>query len=52
MALIKLAEKYEVKTLMAECERRLKFAHEIPILDRLLLADRLKLNSVLVGFGR
>ena len=52
VALTKLAQKYQIKTLVDECERCLMFAHEIPVLDRLLLADQLQLKSVLVGLGR
>jgi len=49
MSLTELAHEYKVKGLLAECERSLKFAHELPIIDRLLLADRLKLGNVLVS---
>jgi len=46
MALTILADKYDVPTLLAECERSLKFAYEIPVIDRLVLADRLQLKNV------
>ena len=49
MSLSQLAHKYDVQTLLKECENSLKHAHEIPIMDRLLLADRLKLKCVLVS---
>ena len=48
MALTELAQKYDIPALMKKCERSLKHAHEIAVIDRLLLADRLKLKSVTV----
>ena len=43
-----LAFKYDVQILMNECERCLKFAHEISVVDRLILADKLGLNDLKV----
>jgi len=48
IALTILADKYDVRSLMIDCERSLKFAYEIPVIDRLVLADRLQLKSVLI----
>jgi len=48
MALAILADKYDVKSLLIDCERSLKYAHEISFIDRLVLADRLHLKSVLI----
>ena len=49
LAITQLAHKYDVQTLLKECEYSLKHAHEIPVIDRLLLAYRLQLMSVLVS---
>jgi len=49
MAMTKLAHKYVIPTLLEECEHCLKNADEIAVIDRLLLADRLKLQDVLVS---
>ena len=51
MSLTQLAHKYKIKTLLEKCEHSLKHAHEISIMKRLLLADRLKLENVLVSQG-
>jgi hypothetical protein len=48
MALTSLAHKYDVQMLLKDCMHSLKHAHEIAIIDRLLLADQLQLQSVLV----
>ena len=49
MSLASLACKYKIPTLLKECEHSLKYAHEIDVIDRILLADRLKLKSVTVS---
>ena len=49
MTLTQLAYKYQVEILLRDCEHSLKHSHEIAVIDRLLLADRLKLQSVLVS---
>ena len=49
IAVTKLAHRYDVEFLLADCERSLKMAHEIPMVERLLLADQLQLHDVLVG---
>lgn len=45
IALAELAHKYEVKGLLADCERCLRHAHDVSALKRLLLADRLQLKG-------
>jgi len=45
-SLAMLAYKYDVKILLNHCERCMKFAHEIPVMDRLLLADRSELSDL------
>jgi len=52
MTLTQLAYKYQVEILLRDCEHSLKHSHEIPVIDRLLLADKLKLKSVLVSRAR
>jgi len=47
MSTTRLAHKYDVEMLLKDCAHSLKHAHEIPIIERLLLADRLQLKSVL-----
>jgi len=49
MGVTRLAHQYDVEILLAECERSLKHAHEVPIIDRLLLAELLQLEGVLVS---
>jgi len=52
ISLAKLAHKYDVQSLLKDCEHSLKHGHEIPIIDRLLLADRLNLKSVQDHFSQ
>jgi len=49
MTITELAHKHDVSALLEDCENYLKDTHEIPIIDRLLLADRLKLHNILVS---
>uniref|UniRef100_A0A915EFZ5 BTB domain-containing protein n=1 Tax=Ditylenchus dipsaci TaxID=166011 RepID=A0A915EFZ5_9BILA len=47
--LLKMADRFDVQFLIKACERHLMTCHEIPIIDRLVLADKFNL-SFLVSY--
>ncbi|KAI1706227.1 BTB/POZ domain-containing protein [Ditylenchus destructor] len=48
VALLKLAHQYDIPFLMRDCEEHLVHCYEIPILDRILLAGKYKLDGLKV----
>ncbi|KAI1699710.1 BTB/POZ domain-containing protein [Ditylenchus destructor] len=46
VALLKLAQDYDIPFLMRSCEEHLKYCYEMPISDRIILATKYNLNGL------